>query len=51
MTWSFQGKSKNYEFKYQTTIWVGEVVFVTFCSNHFGQFRMQKWLIYVALLA
>ena len=39
MTWSFQGKSKNYEFKYQTTIWVGEVVFVKF-SNHFGQFRM-----------
>ena len=51
MTWRFQGKSKNCEFKYQTTVWVGEVVFVKFYSNHFGQFRMGKWSIYVALLA
>ena len=40
MTCRFQGKSMNYEFKYQTAIWVGEVVFVKFCRNHFGQFRM-----------
>ena len=42
MAWRFQGKSKNYKFKYQTTIWVGEVVLVKFHSNHFGQFRIQK---------